>query len=184
MIVAGIDPSLTSTGIALINTDTGSVELHTVKSKGLATDPVMTRWERLKKISIEVRRIIYGSALVVIEGPSMASRHGSKHDRSGLWWMIVAHARAIDAAVTEVPPTVRAKYATGKGNANKDDVLLAVDRRYGSLVRIGGNDQADALVFAAMGARSLGYGIEDSLPKVNIAAMQTVVWPWVYEVEL
>lgn len=44
----------------------------------------------------------------------------------------------------EVPPTVVKKYATGKGNANKDDVLTAAIRRGGSLFTGASNDEADA----------------------------------------
>ena len=78
--------------------------------------------------------------------------------------------------VLPVPPSCRAKYATGKGNAGKDEVLLAVARRYPH-APVGGNDEADALVLAAMGARLLGEPVEDSLPKAHLDALAKLALP-------
>jgi hypothetical protein len=51
-----------------------------------------------------------------------------------------------------------------------------VVRRY-QQVDITGNDIADALVLAAMGARQLGTPIETSLPAVHLTAMTKISWP-------
>jgi hypothetical protein len=55
-------------------------------------------------------------------------------------------------------------------------VLAAVVRRYPH-ADITGNDIADALVLAAMGARQLGFPIEESLPQANQAALAKINWP-------
>jgi crossover junction endodeoxyribonuclease RuvC len=55
-------------------------------------------------------------------------------------------------------------------------VLAAVVRRYPH-TDVTGNDLADALVLAAMGARRLGFPIETSLPVANLAAMTKISWP-------
>jgi hypothetical protein len=68
------------------------------------------------------------------------------------------------------------KYATGKGMIAKDAVLAAVVRRYVG-IDVTCNDEADALILAAMGARHLGQPIEDSLPLTHLAAMDNVHWP-------
>ena len=75
-----------------------------------------------------------------------------------------------------VPASSRAKYATGRGNAGKDEVLLAVSRRYPH-APIVNNDQADAVALAAMGARLLGEPIEDSLPKTHLDALAKLAAP-------
>ena len=75
-----------------------------------------------------------------------------------------------------VPPSCRAKYATGKGNAGKDEVLLAASRRYPH-APIVGNDDADAVVLAAIGARLLGEPVEDSLPKTHLDALAKLTLP-------
>jgi Holliday junction resolvasome RuvABC endonuclease subunit len=92
------------------------------------------------------------------------------------WYLILGelHHRYGQEAVV-VAPTQRAKYASGKGNASKDTVLLAVAARYPS-VGVTDNNQADALVLAAMGARHLGHPVEESLPVVNLSAMDAVRW--------
>ena len=74
------------------------------------------------------------------------------------------------------PPTSRATYATGKDNAGKDAVLAAVVRRYPD-VDVTGNDEADALVMAAMGARLLGHPLEDSLPQSHLRALAGLELP-------
>ena len=74
-------------------------------------------------------------------------------------------------------PTARAKYGTGKGNAAKDAVLAAVIRRYPA-VDVTGNDEADALILAAMGARHLGIPLELSpVPGPCLDALLKVRWP-------
>lgn len=54
--------------------------------------------------------------------------------------------------------------------------MLAVARRYMSLVDVANNDQADALVLAALGARQLSQPIDD-LPQTHPRAMMKVSWP-------
>ena len=68
-------------------------------------------------------------------------------------------------------------YGTGKGNAGKDEVMLATARRYTNQAEVANNDQADALVLAAMGARHLGAPIEESLPQSHLRALDKVAWP-------
>ena len=75
-----------------------------------------------------------------------------------------------------VPVGTIKKHATGKGNAGKDEVLLAVSRRYPH-APIVNNDQADAVALAAMGARLLGEPVEDSLPKAHLDALAKIALP-------
>ncbi len=181
MKVVGLDLSLTSTGVAVIND--GDIALRRIRSKGTKTATLAERRDRLARIADEVPMLDID--LVVIEGPSYGQhRQGGQHDRAGLWWLLVdMYLTAINdpetgepTRVAEVPPAVRSKYATGKGNAPKDHVLASVVRRYPD-VTVDGNDTADALVLAAMGARALGQPIETSLPAAHLAAMDAVAWP-------
>lgn len=184
-LIVGIDPSLTSTGVAVIDTsDVLDVHTATITSAPSGPSPL----ERLTRISGLVDGVIAaaGPALdinttaprrVVIEAPAYSSRSGSQHDRSGLWWVLVDFARASGALLLEVPPTTRAKYAAGRGNAGKDEVLLAVERRYPH-VGIAGNDQADALALAAIGARLAGCPIEPhDPPKSHLDALSRLDVP-------
>lgn len=180
MRTVGLDLSLTATGIAVIeHRPSGlSVDLHSVGSKGHKGDTLKGRHARLDDLRDRIMRHVDGADLVVIEGPSFgAQRQGGTHDRAGLWWMVMDALHLWDtgaAAVAEVPPATLKKYLTGKGNAGKDEVLLAVARRYAD-IDVRTNDQADALGLAAMGARHLGHPIDD-LPKLNLSAMDAVRW--------
>lgn len=177
--VIGIDPSLTSTGIAHVR-DGQIVLIGHVGSKGKADDTLGMRWARLNLLGAQVMAQAAAAQpdLAVIEGPSMASKFGHPHDRSGLWWQLVSRLMGAGIKVVEVPPSNRMKYATGKGNAAKDAVLTDVVRRYQAQTThaIAKNDQADALVLAAMGSRHLGQPVESSLPLSHLAAMDKVAW--------
>jgi Holliday junction resolvasome RuvABC endonuclease subunit len=176
----GLDLSLTSTGTAWLIQgphDPAFIETQTFTSAGSATATLDDRWRRLQNLSEQIWNVARCADLVVIEGPSYASKNpGSAHDRSGLWWRVVDRLVAAEIPVVEVPPSCRAKYATGKGNAAKTAVLLAAERRYPQ-AGIEGDDTADAVVLAAMGARHLGRPAEASLPATHLAGMTGVRWP-------
>lgn len=168
-VVVGLDLSLTSTGIARIVGTHVSVDRIRPKNTG---------HERLQTV-VDIVSSVTGSAdLVVIEGPSYGSASSSQrghHERAGLWWLITHDLWAADRRVAVVPPTQLKTYATGKGNAGKDDVLTAVVRRFPD-VAVRGNDDADALVLAAMGADHLGQPLV-TMPAEHRKALAKVEWP-------
>ena len=178
-VVTGVDTSLTSTGVVTLGS--GDPVLHRVRSAGKADDTLAMRRARLDKVAGQVVGAVLQDPpdLVVIEAPAFSSKGGHAHDRSGLWWLVVFALTGRGVPVAEVTPTMRAKYATGAGagpRASKDAVLTAVVRRYSS-VMVSGNDQADALILAAMGRRLLGCPIETSLPQDHLDAMRTLRLP-------
>lgn len=179
--IVGLDLSLTSTGIAVIGPP--GIQVADVVSKATG-DTIDARSARLRRVAGKIHEWCIHSApdpLIVIEQPAYSRQTGHMHDRSGLWWLTVARLTGIGVGVVEVSPTVVKKYATGKGGASKDAVLAAVIRRYPA-VEVANNNQADALVLAAMGSRHLGTPIEESLPAVQVAAMATPKWPSTGEV--
>lgn len=180
MIVVGIDPSLTGTGIAIIDTeDRLVVDTLTITSKP-CPDTIEGRVQRQARICRQLLDHTLGDQswppdLAVIEAPAYDSRTGRQHDRSGLWWRIIDRLLEHHVPVVEVTTGGVKKYATGKGNASKDTVLLHVARRYPH-VDVQNNNEADALVLAAMGARALGHPV-DEMPKAHTAALDAVKWP-------
>lgn len=73
-------------------------------------------------------------------------------------------------------------YATGEGGASKQDVMLAVERRYRHLVTIGDDNQADAFTLLAMGCERYGHPLSTvdgkPLPKTHTRALTMVTgWP-------
>lgn len=169
--IAGLDLSLTSTGFARVcGGEVALARIQPGKRKG---------HERLEFLAGEISVRVADAAVVVIEGPSYGSAGAGQHERAGLWWM-TAHAlwRAGTPYVVVTPSQVK-KYACGTGSgpkAGKDQVLASVIRRYPS-APVDGNDQADALTLAAMGADFYGWPLAD-VPQVNRAALASVKgWP-------
>lgn len=184
MIVAAIDSSLTGTGLArLVITDHGEDE----DGERRASWSVMTVKEpvpgdtqyhpaqltRMRNICKQMAGFIQDADMVIIEAPAYSKGMGMAHERAGLWWMLYAAAGAVmQGHPLVILPNLRAKYATGSGNAGKDTVMLEVSRRYpDSPIR--NNNEADATVLAAMGARLAGMEI-DQLPKTHLAALKTL----------
>ncbi|MCI2958205.1 hypothetical protein MN032_10900 [Agromyces atrinae] len=172
--VVGLDLSLTATGYASIRPQ-APTRVQTIKSKGAKDATLAQRAERLHALSAEILGSSLAADIVVIEQPAYNQTGGSHHDRSGLWWLVTDALVPIVERVIEVTPPTLKKYATGKGNASKDEVLAAVIRRYPD-IEVTNNNEADALVLAAVGARLAGHPIEASLPAANLAALEKVRW--------
>lgn len=170
--VAGIDLSLTSTGLALATAyrhpDTSlavsglpesldnTIETRCVESKGKTKDTLINRGERLEQISSEIYAWAGRSAdLVVIEGMFAAGQvGGAQLDRHGLWWIVVRGLQRHGVPVVAVAPAQSKKFLTGEGRADK-----------GTMVRWAGKlwpdwepstsskteDEADAIALASVG---------------------------------
>ena len=129
--VVGLDTSLTGTGLASVDLVTGEWGLALITSEGRKKDKLDARWRRLRAIEVQVAHAvdvltqIKPVAMVGIEGPSYNSKFGSPWDRGGLWWMCVSAVREMGIPVALIAPNTRAKYATGDGRANKDQVMAA-----------------------------------------------------------
>jgi len=166
--VAGIDISLTGTGIATLGGAT------TVVTTGRRRDTINQRNTRMRHIADTVITEVGDVDLACVEGPSHHSVGGSVWDRGGLWWMVVSALCARDIPVAIVPPMSRAKYATGKGNSRKAAVLEAAQHRYGAV--LDNDNEADALVLRAMGLDWLGQPLAD-VPDGHRAALAGCQWP-------
>ncbi len=169
--VVGIDPSLTATGIA--DADGG---LHTITSKP-DDGTVADRARRIATITAQLRPHRLADAhLVVIEGPAF-SRQGQAgvHLRAGLWWRIVGLLHSAGVPVAEVSPTALKRYATGKGNATKTAMALALQARAG--IANEDDNQVDAYFLRQMGLAHLGDPDAVPLPQTHLAALDKVVWP-------
>lgn len=158
MKILGVDFSLTSTGVCSIEDE--AAECVTVRSKK------ETHWwefpTRVRGIAYDVDMWVnpkgYPSATqLVLETPAFAAKSSSLDRMFGGWWMFV-DAMVSDALYESpllVTPGQLKKFATGKGNAGKDEVMLSVSRRYPD-VPVTDNNQTDALVLAAIGAAVMG----------------------------
>lgn len=161
MDVLGVDPSLTATGIAM---PTGEVFTITTRLRGMA---------RLDHIAGVVVKAATGADVVAIEGYAFGHARQAAHlgelggtIRLDLWRTGVTY--------VDVPPLTVKKYATGKGNAGKDEVLAAAIRRLGYTGH--SNDEADALWLRAVTADAYGAPVV-TVPAAHRAALDKVGWP-------
>lgn len=174
--VLGLDLSLTGTGICRIGGD--GVELLTTVRPGKAIGH-----ERLAVILSAIDDAQRGQELdlMVIEGPSYGSAQNGQrghHERAGLWWLVTHSLYARGGPYAVVAPMARAKYATANGRDGKQAVTAAVRERYGHLVpdAVRNDNEADALVLAAMGVDHLGGHLAD-VPPINRDALRKAAWP-------
>ena len=171
--VFALDLSLTSTGAAYALDG----EVHTGIIRSVSDGPIVTdQHARLRGIVKGIWGFLdtWGTPeLAVVEGPSYGSKGAGTWDRAGLWWLVMDSLISNRIPVAIVPPSCRARYATGKGNADKDLVLAETVRRFDRILR---NDEADALVLAAMGCDHLGHPLV-AMPAANRTALVKVAWP-------
>lgn len=111
---------------------------------------------------------------VVIEGFSFGSKGSSLYQVAGLGYL-VRH-RLWDAGIPfgVVPPTVLKKYATGKGNAGKPDMLDAAIRRFGYQGTTDDN-AVDAFLLWHLGMQHLGTPLI-RVPKDSAAVADAIEW--------
>lgn len=166
MNVIGIDLSLTSTGVA---TPVGFFVIRP-KVKGEAR-----LVEIRNKIMDEVS--VYPEPYVVVEGYSFASRSGQAFSIGELGGVVKAALYEADIPYSIVPPTVRAKFATGKGNASKIEVAMAIAAKAGNIFEgKGADDMVDAWVLREMGLYATTQHGQFEWPQKNLEALEKVEW--------
>lgn len=165
--VIGIDLSLTSTGVALPK----ETLVISTKTKDVAR-LIILRNEIINTVAEAVE-----NPLVVIEGYSFAARNSHSHSLGELGGVVKVAISEKGWPWALVPPTVRAKFATGRGNASKSEVVSAVSARTGiTWSGPGADDKCDAWILQEMGLTYLGRGRKD-WPKTHLVALDSVEWP-------
>lgn len=165
MELMGLDLSLTSTGYS-INQETGVIS---TASKGP---------ERLTRISNEIIDIVMSTSIdaVILEGYSFASRNSQAHSIGELGGVVRMCLWQRGVSYVEVPPTCRAKFATGKGNASKNEVISAISAKTNIVWSgPGADDRCDAWILEQMGKCFLNMS-DYEWPKQNMEAMGKVDW--------
>lgn len=164
-ITLGIDPSLTSTGISLLG--------QTISIRRDSTGP-----QRLIEIRDQIMYTVTKNAVdcVAIEHYSYASRNSQAHSIGELGGVIRVALYEAGTPTIEIPPTCRAKFATGKGNAGKPEVVSSISARTGIIWNGGdGSDRCDAWVLEEMLRYKLGLSTID-WPKSHTDALEKVDW--------
>lgn len=141
-ITIGIDASLTGTGVVCLKGDTiASSQRLDTKLKGV---------ERLVAIEERLKHFVnhFNPDLVLLEGYAYAAKNQA-HQIGELGGVIRTMLHKHNINWIEVAPPQVKKFATGKGNAQKDLVMLNVYKKWGA--EFVSNDEADAYVLAKIG---------------------------------
>jgi crossover junction endodeoxyribonuclease RuvC len=156
IISIGIDLSLTGTGIVILNGGK-IIKQQLIKSKPVGdrpTDEII----RLKTIVEEIELIIGENFpdIVVIENLAFAVRKTTALTQlAGLSFLVRSMLVDYRVPFYMCAPTTLKRFATGKGNSEKDHMILEAFKKYG--VDFIDNNIADALFLAKIGSAIKGH---------------------------
>lgn len=165
MNILGVDLSLTSTGISA-NGKTGTI---TTPAKGP---------ERLSIISLAVLDAVIDNSiqLVAIEGYSFASRNSQAHSIGELGGVVRTRLWERNIPYVDIPPTCRAKFATGRGNAAKTEVMSSISAKTGLIFSgKGADDMCDAWILEEMCRTRIGIS-DYTWSATQLSALDKVDW--------
>jgi crossover junction endodeoxyribonuclease RuvC len=151
--VIGVDPSLTSTGIA---DHTGKVRLVRCSTLPKGSKPGV-RMGRIERIVNEVQAAVEAARsveLVVIEGYAYNVGAGAVA-QAELGGILRWHLWCQGVAVVELGPGTLKKFATGDGSAKKTAMVIAARERLGH--ETVSDDEADAIWLRVAGLALLGH---------------------------
>lgn len=151
--VLALDLSLTSTGYAHRHGH-GTLKPR-VRPEGRWVDltgPARLSWIRDEILHLEHEHDVH---LVAMEGYSFNSRASQAHSLGELGGVVRCALHDAGIRWIDIPPTSIKKYACGKGNADKLDVILAARDRLAYDGK--SNDEADALWLHAMICDAVGH---------------------------
>lgn len=177
--VLGLDLGLARAGAAHVHDD-GRVYSWQHQTEPLPPGcPIEVTAHRVRGVARwAVERATTSTVLVVVEGPSFASRHGQAHERAGVWWRTVDALCRAEVPVAVLPPATVKKYVTGNGNASKDLMRSTVAQLYpGRGIDRVSKDQADAIGLALCGADWLGWPGPYLEGRRGVSWLRAANWP-------
>jgi len=166
MIIAGLDIA-THLGVAVWSEDLIiHREVIHFPPEGANKQNHPTRYVRWDKYTAAVEDLLTQWAIthVFVEGYGYANAH-TLVTLVELGAMVRQVLHESTAQWHEVPPSLLKKFLTGRGNAKKDEILLAVYKRFG--IECASHDEADAVALAFFGAVQLGHNVD--LPVAQLA---------------
>lgn len=140
--VLGIDPSLTSTGIA--HTDGHDMVTWRLTPKMRGAERLIEFREGINEILEDTRPVS-----VCVEGYAHGAKFGT-HQAGELGGVIRIALYEFGVPFYVVPPDKMKKFITGKGKGGKSPVMMHLLKRWG--LEIEQEDEADAAAFAIMAA--------------------------------
>ena len=163
----GIDISLAKTGICIIGRDGALLYSGLVKSKP-SGDSYLAETKRIVKIAEDIIGKIdefcpeTSPALVVIEAQAFMARNTSAITQiAGLSHLVRTLLAEFEWPCVLVAPSSLKKFITGKGNADKNIVMLEIFKQYGHTFME--DNTADSFALAAIGMALLGEPLKPLL---------------------
>jgi Holliday junction resolvasome RuvABC endonuclease subunit len=171
MRILGIDTSLTATGLARLDLYTTPIvyddETHLVTFDAdvitvSAPKPTKDKSKRamVRRVNALIEQIEWcfkddEPDQVAIESLAYGARGEGAWVLPWIFGRTLELCERYDVPLTVVSTSGRAKFAAGKGNAPKDAVLLAAGRLFHGKVALTDNNEADAMIVAAVLAQKL-----------------------------
>lgn len=159
--ILALDLSLTAAGWCL-NRESG-----VIKSR-------LKGWERVAEITSEVYAKTFGVDLVVIEAPAYRAQGNAIWHLAELGGVVRFWLWQHRITTVEISPPTLKKFACGKGNVGKDEMIAAAIRRF----YFGGSDnnEADAYLLWCMAREAYGGAIA-KVPADQAAVVHRLTWP-------
>ena len=141
----GLDLSLTSTGYCLMNQEGG------ILASGKLTPKKLSGVERLKFIQDGINSVLrcYDLSEVFLEGYAFAAHMAYAHEIGELTGVIKMLLHSMGVPFRSVGPTSLKKFVTGRGNAKKNEMLLAIYKKWG--IEFKDDNEADSYALAKYG---------------------------------
>lgn len=119
----GIDPSM-KTGLVILedNKVHTAIEITSQEER----DP-----HRFIEIAKTVMNYVTKNDVICIEGFSYGSRGAAVSVQYGIGWILRSELLQAGFSYYEVPPSSVKKFATGRGNVKKDEMVLPIYKRWG-----------------------------------------------------
>lgn len=170
--VLAIDASLTCTGICL---DGACSTL--VPPKGCLGIPRL-RWirEHVLNFCTDLVTEVPNVDLAVIEGLSFNSKSAYAHEIGGLGYLIRVALTDYGVTWAEIPPANLKMFATGKGSAKKEVVLVDARERWG--YQGYDHNEADALILYRM---AVAHYTGTATNEKQRDALKKIAWPTIGE---
>ena len=159
MVFVGIDQSITSSGLVVINDKGEILETRLIETKSKIKKVEVSYEERFDFILTTIYEIIskYKDFFIFIEGISYHSISQRSYQQGALHWLIVVMCYKNNFKYSVVAPTANKKFMTGKGNAKKEDMIYHVKNKYD--IDFKSSDLCDAFSLAQYGREMLERGI-------------------------
>ena len=168
IISLGLDLSLVNSGIVLL--ENGKIiKQKSIKSKPVGDKPI-DELKRIQKIVSEIEDIVseYNPTISVIEGMAyMVTKTSSLVQLGALNYFTRAMLADYNIPFIVVAPMTLKKFITGKGNADKEVLMMMVYRDYKE--QILDNNLVDGFALSLIGAALLGNPVKKmTIPQEDV----------------